>query len=47
MADGARGIWAQAGTLRVKRSEPVWTGRGKLMPLHLTRKARPPVEVDS
>ena len=38
MADSARGIWAQADTLRVKRTEPVWTGRGKLMPLHLTRK---------
>ncbi len=25
MADSARGIWAQAGTMRVKRMEPVWT----------------------
>jgi len=39
MADSARGIWAQAGTMRVKRMEPVWTGRGKLMPLHLVRRA--------
>ncbi|MBN8733931.1 MAG: hypothetical protein J0L64_25570 [Acidobacteria bacterium] len=39
MADSARGIWAQAGTLRVKRMEPIWTGRGKLLPLHLTRRA--------
>ena len=41
MADSARGIWAQAGTMRVKRMEPVWTGRGKLMPLYLVRRARP------
>jgi hypothetical protein len=33
-ADLARAIWSQAGTLRVKRSEPIWTARGKLMPLH-------------
>lgn len=30
-------IWEQAGTLRVRRAEPTWTGRGKLMPLHLAR----------
>jgi hypothetical protein len=24
----------------VKRKEPIWTARGKLMPLHLTRRAR-------
>ena len=41
MADAARGIWAQAGTLRVQRREPVWTGRGKLLPLHLARRASP------
>jgi hypothetical protein len=40
MADSARGIWAQAGTMRVKRMEPVWTGRGKLMPLYLSRRVR-------
>jgi hypothetical protein len=34
-ADAARSLWTQAGTLRVKRMEPVWTARGKLMPLHL------------
>ena len=34
-ADDARTIWSQAGTLRVKRMKPVWTARGKLMPLHL------------
>jgi phenylacetate-coenzyme A ligase PaaK-like adenylate-forming protein len=37
-ADSARDIWGQAGTLRVKRAEPIWTSRGKLMPLHLMRK---------
>jgi hypothetical protein len=38
MADSARAIWRQAQTLRVKRAEPVWTARGKLMPLHLARR---------
>lgn len=38
MADSARNIWAQAGTLRVRRMEPIWTGRGKLLPLHLARR---------
>ena len=32
-ADWARAIWTQAGALRVKRMEPVWTAQGKLMPL--------------
>ena len=31
----SRTIWRQAGTLRVRRMEPVWTSRGKLLPLHL------------
>ena len=34
-----RSLWTQAGTLRVIRREPVWTERGKLMPLHLERNA--------
>jgi hypothetical protein len=38
-ADHARAIWSQAQTLRVKRMEPVWTARGKLMPLHLGRRS--------
>jgi hypothetical protein len=42
MADSARSVWAQAGTLRVKRMEPVWTGRGKLMPLYLTKRGGQP-----
>ncbi len=36
-ADCARTIWSQAGTLQVKRMEPIWTERGKLMPLHVKR----------
>ena len=38
-ADLAHSLWGQAKTLRVKRMEPVWTARGKLMPLHLARRA--------
>jgi hypothetical protein len=38
-ADLAQNIWHQAGTLRVKRMDPIWTARGKLMPLHLARRA--------
>jgi len=37
-ADLARAIWSQAKTLQVKRREPIWTARGKLMPLHLAKK---------
>jgi hypothetical protein len=36
--DADRSIWRQAQTLRVRRQEPIWTGRGKLMPLHLMKK---------
>ena len=39
-ADLARAIWTQASTLRVRRREPIWTSRGKLMPLHLDRQRR-------
>ena len=38
-ADSARAIWTQARSLRVKRSAPVWTSRGKLMPLHLAQRS--------
>jgi hypothetical protein len=38
-ADGARATWSQAKTLRVRRMEPIWTARGKLMPLHLAKLA--------
>jgi hypothetical protein len=40
-AGAASAVWKQAGTIRVRRTEPVWTGRGKLMPLHIDRAARP------
>ena len=30
-------VWRQAQTIRVKRAEPVWTARGKLLPLHVQR----------
>jgi hypothetical protein len=36
-ADAARAIWSQARTLQVQRKEPIWTERGKLMPLHLNQ----------
>jgi hypothetical protein len=39
-ADLARAHWSQAKTLRVKRMEPIWTTRGKLMPLHLARRSK-------
>jgi hypothetical protein len=38
MADSTRSIWHQAGTLQVKREEPIWTGRGKLMSLHVAKR---------
>jgi hypothetical protein len=38
----SRTIWGQAGTLRVRRMKPVWTKRGKLMPLHMERLTRNP-----
>jgi hypothetical protein len=42
-ADMARAIWAQAGTLCVKRIAPVWTAQGKLMPLHMVGGSGSPV----
>ena len=35
----AGAIWNQAGSLRIKRQEPIATARGKLMPLHLLRSS--------
>lgn len=35
---------AQAGTVTVLRAEPVWTARGKFMPLHLKRESNTPEE---
>jgi len=31
--------WREAGTIRVQRLAPVWTGRGKLRPLNLKPRA--------
>ncbi len=39
---GARALWSQARTLQIKRMEPVWTSRGKLMPLHLSQLSKSP-----
>jgi hypothetical protein len=36
-ADAARAVWEQAQTIQVKRMDPIWTGRAKLMPLHTER----------
>jgi hypothetical protein len=36
-ANLARTVWGQAKTLSVKRKDPIWTTRGKLMPLHLSQ----------
>ena len=38
MADAARVLWQHAQTIQVKRMEPVWTERGKLLPLHIPRR---------
>jgi hypothetical protein len=39
-ADLSQSLWRQAGTLRVARRSPVWTNRGKLLPLHLSGRTR-------
>lgn len=46
-ADLARALWTQAKTLRVKRMEPIWTARGKLMPLHLARRSERSTDTSS
>jgi len=40
VADIARAIWSQAQSLQVRRQEPIWTARAKLMPLHLAQRAQ-------
>jgi hypothetical protein len=35
-----RAIWSQAKALRVKRMAPIWTDRGKLMPLRTVQRPR-------
>ena len=37
-ADLARNIWTQSMALQIKRIEPIWTARGKLMPLQLAKR---------
>jgi hypothetical protein len=37
-ADLAQAIWRQAQTIKIKRMEPIWTARGKLMTLHLSQR---------
>jgi hypothetical protein len=34
----ARATWREAGTLRIRREQPVMTGRGKLLPLDIRRQ---------
>jgi hypothetical protein len=41
MADAARVPWQHAHTFQIKRMEPVWTERGKLLPLHIPRRHAP------
>lgn len=38
MADAARVLWSDADSIQIKRMEPVWTERGKLLPLHIPRR---------
>ncbi len=33
-----RALWSKAGTVRIKRTEPIRTARGKLLPLHLGQR---------
>jgi hypothetical protein len=37
-ADTGTAVWKEAGALRVQRREPVWTARGKLMPLYVAKR---------
>jgi hypothetical protein len=40
MADAARTVWQQTQTLQIKRMEPLMTGRGKLLPLHIQSRTK-------
>jgi hypothetical protein len=42
MADAARTMWQHADTIRIQRTEPTWTSRGKLLPLHIQRRSALP-----
>jgi hypothetical protein len=35
----ASALWRQGDSIRVRRAEPIWTARGKMMPLHISRYA--------
>lgn len=35
MADAARVLWQNAQTIKIKRMEPIASGRGKILPLHI------------
>jgi hypothetical protein len=37
-ADLARVQWIRSGTIKIRRMEPVWTDRGKLMPLQISKR---------
>ena len=37
MADAARSVWQRNDSIKIRRMKPVWTARGKMMPLHLER----------
>jgi hypothetical protein len=37
-ADLAGALWSQAGTIRIRRTDPIWTARGKFMPLQEGRR---------
>lgn len=39
-------MWEEASTFRVKRTEPVWTSRGKLHPLHVRSRTRSAASAD-
>lgn len=40
-------LWKQAGTMRIKRQEPILTGYGKFMPLRKTKSSRHPTDDES
>ncbi len=39
-ADQAQSVWREAGALRIKRAEPIWTSRGKFKSLHVEKSPR-------
>lgn len=41
-ADAARAIWQQANIFQIKRTEPIWSKRGKFSPLILSRRGEFP-----